>query len=92
MNNIKNENAPAVTSESSIQSLEQAIEFLRASPLGEFIKEIVTIIEADDVQVSGVVLVERKVYERELLPMDHIIISVAGLHSALPPGVRELED
>lgn len=91
MNSTKQESKPLVKSESSIQNLEQAIEYLKASPLGNIIREIVTVIDADDVQLSGVVLSEKKVYERELLPMDHIVISLVGLRSDLPRGIHELD-
>lgn len=91
MNSTKQENKPLAKSESSIQNLEQAIEFLKGSPLGNIIREIVTVIDADDVQLSGVVLSEKKVYERELLPMDHIVISLVGLRSDLPRGIHELD-
>lgn len=91
MNSTKQENKQPVKSESRIQNLEDAIEFLKASPLGNIIKEIVTVIDADDVQISGVVLSEKKLYERELLPTDHIVISLAGLRSDLPRGIHETD-
>ena len=87
----RQENGPAAQSESRIQTLEDVIELLKTSTFGSVIKEIITVIDADDVQVSGVVLSEKKVYERELLPMDHIIISIAGLRSDLPRGIYELD-
>ena len=91
MNSTKNANEPLVKSESSAPSLEDVIAYLKASPWGNIIREFTTIIDADDVQLSGVVLSEKKVYERELLPMDHIVISLAGLRSDLPRGIHETD-
>lgn len=91
MQNTKQESKPPVKSENSTPSLEDVIGFLKASPWGNIIREIVTVIDADDVQLSGVVLSEKKVYEREMLPMDHIVISLAGLRSDLPRGIHEMD-
>ena len=89
MNSTKSAEKPQETS-ASANTLEDVVQLLRKT-LGELVREVTVVTGAEDILISGVVLDEARVYERELLPMDHIIISLAGLETQYPAGVHELE-
>jgi len=89
MNSTNSAEKPPATS-AKANTLEDVVWLLRKT-LGELAREVTVVTGAEDILISGVVLDEARVYERELLPMDHIIISLAGLETQYPAGVHELE-